>query len=188
MKKTTLFFTMLFSFVLCMAQQPQRTAAPPDQQKPVYPARMTPQMTEFFEPEVKIIQPPAQVGMPPSDAIILFDGSDVNKEWEDRRGNPTKWIVQDGSLVCVKGSGVVQTKRKFNDFQLHIEWKSPSEVQGDGRAGATAEYTCRAFMKSRFSIAIIIPPTGRGRPVLFTNSMPLLLMRAESRENGRLMI
>jgi len=136
MKKTTLILTMLFAFLLCTAQQPQqpqRTAAPPDQQKPVYPARMTPQMTEFFEPEVKIIQPPAQVGMAPSDAIILFDGSDVNKEWEDRRGNPTKWIVQDGSLVCVKGSGVVQTKRKFNDFQLHIEWKSPSEVQGDGQ-------------------------------------------------------
>ncbi len=61
-------------------------------------------MTEFFEPEVKIIQPANQIGMPPSDAIILFDGSDVNKEWEDSRGNPTKWIVQDGSLVCVKGS------------------------------------------------------------------------------------
>src|SRR4030042_3775475 len=124
MKKQAIFVLMLFPFVICNAQQQQRTA-PPDQQKQEYPARMTPQMTEFFDPEVKIIQPAAVAGMPPSDAIILFDGSDVNKEWQDRRGNPTKWIVKDGELVCVKGSGVVPKKRKFNDFQLHIEWKSP---------------------------------------------------------------
>jgi hypothetical protein len=132
MKKATIIVLGLFPFIFCTAQEQPRTA-PPAQQSQVYPARMTPQMTEFFEPEVKIIQPAFQVGMPPSDAIILFDGSGVDKEWEDRRGNPTKWIVQDGALVCVKGSGVVQTKRKFNDFQLHIEWKSPSEVQGDGQ-------------------------------------------------------
>ena len=55
-------------------------------------------MTEFFDPEVKIIQPAAVTGNAPSDAIILFDGSDVNKEWEDSKGNPTKWIVKDGDL------------------------------------------------------------------------------------------
>jgi len=110
----------------------QQKPSPPAQ-KQEYPARMTPQMTEFFEPEVKVIQPPDVAGNPPSDAIILFNGSDVNKEWEDSRGNPTKWIVKNGELVCVRGSGVIQTKRKFNDFQLHVEWKSPSEVSGDGQ-------------------------------------------------------
>jgi len=147
MKKLLIFALLLLPVMALTAQERQRPAqqrqpgqmpaqmgqpgqnAEPQQ----YPARMTPQMTEFFEPAVKVIQPPAQVGMPPSDAIILFDGSDVNKEWEDMRGNPTKWIVQDGSLVCVKGSGVVQTKRKFNDFQLHIEWKAPENVIGNGQ-------------------------------------------------------
>ncbi len=132
MKKLAIFVVMLFPFLLMTAQERQRTA-PPAQEKQVYPARMTPQMTEFFVPEVKIIQPASQIGMPPSDALILFDGSDVNKEWVDRKGEPTRWVVKDGSLVCVKGSGVIQTKRKFNDFQLHIEWKSPSEVMGDGQ-------------------------------------------------------
>ncbi|HBC77542.1 MAG TPA: DUF1080 domain-containing protein [Bacteroidales bacterium] len=132
MKKTAIFVLMLLPSIFCIAQEQPRTA-PPAQQNQVYPARMTPQMTEFFEPEVKIIQPAVQPGMPPSDAIVLFNGKDVNKEWEDSRGNPTKWIVQDGDLVCVKGSGVIQTKRKFNDFQLHIEWKAPSEVKGDGQ-------------------------------------------------------
>ncbi len=112
---------MLCSFIMVSAQKPSE------------PAPMKPEMTEFMEPFVKVIEPGAQAGMPPSDAIILFDGKDVNREWEDSNGNPTKWIVKDGALVCVKGSGVVQTKRKFNDIQLHLEWKSPSEVVGDGQ-------------------------------------------------------
>jgi hypothetical protein len=132
MKRLLISGFILFPVLLCTAQEQLKTT-PPAQQKQEYPARMTPQMTEFFEPQVKIIQAPAVIGMPPSDAIILFDGSDVNKEWEDSKGNPTKWIVKDGALVCVKGSGVIQTKRKFNDFQLHIEWKSPSEVIGEGQ-------------------------------------------------------
>ena len=122
---------MLVTGIICFGQEQQKTQPSP----PKYPepAKMTPAMTEIWEPEVKIIQPGADIEMAPSDAIILFDGSDVNKEWEDSRGNPTKWIVQDGALVCVKGSGVIQTKRKFIDFQLHIEWKTPSEVTGEGQ-------------------------------------------------------
>jgi hypothetical protein len=150
MKKLTIFVLMLFPFIFCVAQEQPRTA-PPTQQKQEYPARMTPQMTEFFEPEVKIIQPASQPGMPPSDAIILFDGSGVNKEWEDSKGNPTKWIVQEGALVCVKGSGVVQTKRKFNDFQLHIEWKSPSEVKGDGQGRGNSG----VYLQSLYEIQVL---------------------------------
>jgi len=131
MKQQIIFGLLLLHGTLCFTQQQQKTTPPG--QKEEYPARMTPQMTETFEPEVKIIQPADAVGMPPSDAIILFDGSDVNKEWEDSKGNPTKWVVKDGDLVCVRGSGVIQTKRKFRDFQLHIEWKTPSEVTGEGQ-------------------------------------------------------
>lgn len=129
---------LLMAVAFCYGQQPQQRPGPPaagSTQKQEYPARMTPQMTEIMEPEVKIIQPGDQPGMPPSDAIILFDGTAdiINLEWEDSKGNPTKWILQDGALVCVKGSGVIQTKRKFNDFQLHIEWKTPSEITGEGQ-------------------------------------------------------
>jgi hypothetical protein len=131
MKHLLLIGLTLFSGSLCLGQEQQRATAPV--QKQVFPAPMTPQMTEIMDPEVKIIQPGAEVGQPPSDAIVLFNGKDVNKEWEDSRGNPTKWIVKDGELVCVKGSGVIQTKRNFSDFQLHVEWKAPSEVSGDGQ-------------------------------------------------------
>jgi hypothetical protein len=127
--KQLLISSVLFCSFSAFSLQAQEKAS----QKPVEPAPMKPEMTEFMEPAVKVIQPGAQPGMPPSDAIILFDGTNINKEWEDSKGNPTKWIVKDGDLVCVKGSGVIQTKRKFNDFQLHIEWKTPSEVAGDGQ-------------------------------------------------------
>lgn len=98
-----------------------------------YPEPMRPGMTEVFEPEVPVIQPGIKDSDAPSDAIVLFDGSNIDKEWTDARGNPTKWIIQDGALVCVKGSGVIKTKRQFGSMQLHIEWKTPSEVSGSGQ-------------------------------------------------------
>ncbi len=150
MKKSVISIMMLLPFAFCPAQG-QQGNAPQSQQKQVYPARMSAQMTEYFEPAVPVIQPAAQVGMAPSDAIILFDGSDVNKEWEDSRGNPTKWVVENGALVCVKGSGVVQTKRKFNDFQLHIEWKSPSEVKGDGQGRGNSG----VYLQSLYEVQVL---------------------------------
>lgn len=135
MKRLLLLCIALCFFIAALAQQQQRAAQTVQdvQQRPVDPNRMTPGMTEIMEPEVRIITPGAQSHLPPSDAIILFDGTDVSKEWTDSRGNPTKWIVQNGELVCVKGSGIIKTRREFNDFQLHIEWKAPSEVIGDGQ-------------------------------------------------------
>jgi len=100
---------------------------------PLEESKMTPGMTEIMEPAVKVVQPGAMAGDAPSDAIVLFNGKEINSEWEDSNGNPSKWIIKDGALVCVKGSGVIKTKRKFSNFQLHIEWKTPSEVSGDGQ-------------------------------------------------------
>lgn len=122
---------MFFSLASISVLGQQRTSSRSSQDDG--PARMTPEMTEIMEPEVKIIIPGSKAGMPPSDAIILFDGSDVDREWADKNGNPTKWIVEEGALVCVKGSGEIKTKRKFSDFQLHIEWRTPSEVSGAGQ-------------------------------------------------------
>jgi hypothetical protein len=150
MKKSVISIMMLLPIAFFTAQG-QQGNAPQSQQKQEYPARMTPQMTEFFEPAVPVIQPAAQVGMAPSDAVVLFDGSDVNKEWEDSRGNPTKWVVENGALVCVKGSGVVQTKRKFNDFQLHIEWKSPSDVKGDGQGRGNSG----VYLQSLYEVQVL---------------------------------
>jgi hypothetical protein len=75
-----------------------------------------------------------QPGKPPSDAIVLFDGTDLSK-WEADEGNgvPTKWVVKDGAMECVPKSGYIRTKDKLGDIQLHIEWASPAKVQGESQ-------------------------------------------------------
>jgi hypothetical protein len=75
-----------------------------------------------------------QPGKPPSDAIILFDGTDLSKwEADEGTGVPTKWIVKDGAMECVPKSGQIRTKDNLGDIQLHIEWAAPAKVQGDSQ-------------------------------------------------------
>jgi hypothetical protein len=71
-----------------------------------------------------------QPGRPPGDAVVLFDGSDLS-QWVALDGSPTKWILRDGYMECVKGSGYIRTLQNFGDCQLHIEWATP--VPGEGR-------------------------------------------------------
>lgn len=122
MKKILLISLMLFPYAYGSGQKQQMT-------KPAIPEPVDQKM----DPEVKIIQPGVRDNDAPSDAIVLFNGADINPEWEDSKGNPPKWIVKDGALIVVKGSGIIKTKRKFSNFQLHIEWKTPSDASGDGQ-------------------------------------------------------
>jgi hypothetical protein len=77
-----------------------------------------------------------QPGRPPSDAIVLFDGTAAMLDkWEADKNTPepTRWIVKDGSLQCVPGSGYIRTKEQFGDCQLHVEWAAPSKVEGNSQ-------------------------------------------------------
>lgn len=74
-----------------------------------------------------------QPGRPPSDAVVLFDGTEAMLgKWEADKSppEPTKWIVRDGAMQCVPGSGYIRTKEEFGDCQLHVEWAAPSKVEG----------------------------------------------------------
>lgn len=94
-------------------------------------------------PQPKRVEPgtfstAAQPGKPPSDAIVLFDGTAESlAEWEadskDPGSVPTKWIVKDGAMECVPKSGYIRTKQQFGDCQLHVEWAAPKNVQGDSQ-------------------------------------------------------
>jgi hypothetical protein len=66
----------------------------------------------------------------PSDATILFDGKDLSK-WEGKDG-PAKWKVENG-YVEVNGTGSIATRDEFGDFQLHLEWATPSVVKGNSQ-------------------------------------------------------
>ena len=97
--------------------------------------KMRPQMTEYWAPVPKVIDPGAYAGMapPPSDAIVLFNGKDLS-EWKSRDGGEAKWKVEDGVFTVVKGTGDITTKRKFGDYQLHIEWRVPADITGESQA------------------------------------------------------
>ena len=77
-------------------------------------------------------------GKPPSDAIVLFDGTlgSVTSNWSAGGGKTTKWTVKDGEFICTPGSGSVRTKEEFGDCQIHIEWKTPvDDLYGWGNSG-----------------------------------------------------
>jgi len=67
----------------------------------------------------------------PSDAEILFDGKDLSK-WQSARGRPATWKVQDGYVETRAGGGI-RTRGKWADFQLHVEWASPTPPKGNGQ-------------------------------------------------------
>ena len=71
-----------------------------------------------------------RAGTAPTDAVVLFDGEDLS-EWTDSKGGRTKWIMGDGYMECVKGSGYIQSKRKFGSCQLHVEFATPLNGQGE---------------------------------------------------------
>jgi hypothetical protein len=78
------------------------------------------------------ITPAAQLGGPPSDAIVLFNGTNMDA-WVGRDGNAPKWLVKDGILEVVPGTGSISTKQSFGDCQFHLEWREPSPATGDGQ-------------------------------------------------------
>ena len=68
---------------------------------------------------------PGAAGAPPSDAVILFDGKNIDA-WKTTRGEgAAQWSVVNGELVVKPGTGDIQTKEKFGDVQLHVEWTDP---------------------------------------------------------------
>ncbi len=99
-------------------------------------SKMKPEDTEIWSPEPKIVTPGATNSAPPSDAIVLFDGKNLD-EWVSAQDHtPAKWDVADGVMTVNKasGSGNIETRRKFKDYQLHIEWKIPTSITGSGQA------------------------------------------------------
>ncbi len=90
-------------------------------------------------PKPEKITPGATSGAAPSDAIALFDGSDLSG-WESTRkdGGPAKWKVENGYME-VNNTGSIRTKEHFGDCQLHLEYRAPTpprlRSQGRGNSG-----------------------------------------------------
>ena len=111
-------------------QQPQ----PP---KPGAPAaaRGNPADTEVWEPVPKIVTPgPPTTSAPPSDAVVLFDGTNLDEWVNSRDKSPAKWTLANGVMTVNKPTGNIETKRKFRNYQLHLEWRIPENITGSNQA------------------------------------------------------
>ena len=95
-----------------------------------------PEDTEVWEPVPKVVTPGATCTAPPSDAIVLFDGKNLNEWVSAQDKSPAQWTVADGVLTVKKGQGGgnIETKRTFKNYQLHLEWKVPSNITGSSQA------------------------------------------------------
>jgi hypothetical protein len=98
------------------------------------PDKPKPEETEIWEPVPAVVTPGATCGAPPSDAILLFDGKNMDEWLSVRDQTPAKWTVADGVMTVSKGEGSIQTKRSFKNYQLHVEWKVPTNITGTSQA------------------------------------------------------
>ena len=92
--------------------------------------------TEFYEPVPPVVTPGTTDSAPPSDAIVLFDGRNLEEWVLTRDKSPARWTIADGTLVVNKAQGIgnIETKRTFKDFQLHLEWRIPENITGSDQA------------------------------------------------------
>lgn len=115
-------------------------------------SKKTPESSEIWEPQPRIITPGDKPADAPSDALILFDGKNLDN-WICADGSAPKWLVKDGSMTVVAGSRDIKTKKEFGDFQLHIEWRAPASVdpnqtgQGRGNSGI--------FLQERYEVQVL---------------------------------
>lgn len=118
------------------------------------PGKMEPNMSEFWLPQPDVVTPghvdcsdpvPA-----PSDAVVLFDGKDLS-QWKSSRDGEAKWIVENGVFTVKKGTGDIETKEHFGDFQLHLEWKVPEYITGEGQARGNSG----VFLQGMYEVQVL---------------------------------
>jgi hypothetical protein len=133
-------FLCAFSFIICVyAVQAQKALRQGD-----------PKLSEVWEPEPKVITPGKSSADAPSDAIILFDGQSADA-WAGKDNGAVKWKVENGALTVVGGTGEIHTKQAFGDCQLHIEWRTPAEVKGDGQGRGNSGI----FFMGRYELQVL---------------------------------
>jgi hypothetical protein len=87
-----------------------------------------------WDPVPAIVTPGAGNTAPPSDAIVLFDGANLNEWVNTRDKSPAGWTVADGLMTVNKRAGNIETKRTFTNYQLHLEWRIPEGITGSDQA------------------------------------------------------
>lgn len=110
-----------------------------------------PDNAELYKPLPNVVKPGKTFSDPPSDAIVLFDGRNLD-QWEmvDDK-SAAKWKVHDGIVTVDKSTGDIQTKKKFGSYQLHIEWRIPADIQGEGQERGNSG----VFLSGKYEIQVL---------------------------------
>ncbi len=108
-----------------------------------------PEDTEVWEPEPRMVTS-GREDTPPSDATVLFGGTDL-KEWTHEDGREATWQVEDGAMTVAPGTGNILTRQGFGDIQLHIEWRTPAEIVGDGQGRGNSGI----FLMERYELQVL---------------------------------
>jgi hypothetical protein len=109
-----------------------------------------PKATEIWKPEPKVITPSEEGNTPPSDAVILFDGSNADA-WKHDDGSAVKWKIEEDIITVEPGTGQIDTKEIFGDCQLHIEWRSPVEKDRKGQDKGNSG----VFLQGKYEVQIL---------------------------------
>lgn len=112
------------------------------------PAQL-PQETEVWEPEPTVVRP-GTPGEAPADAIVLL-GKEGADEWRHTDGGEVEWLMKDGVLTVATGTGNIETKRSFGDVQLHLEWRAPAQIEGEGQGRGNSG----VFLQKRYEVQIL---------------------------------
>ncbi|MDT0606048.1 3-keto-disaccharide hydrolase [Croceitalea rosinachiae] len=109
-----------------------------------------PEETELYKP----VPPKVVVGENgvPSDAIVLFNGTSLDNWIHVADSSDAKWhLNDDGSMTVKDKTGSIQTKQNFGSVQLHVEWKSPAEIAGEGQSRANSGI----FLQNRYEVQVL---------------------------------
>lgn len=138
-----------------------------------------PKATEVWEPEPRVVTPGNTNSAPPSDAIVLFDGSDLDA-WQHGDGSAAQWVIEDGIATVKPRTGAIKTKEQFGDCQLHLEWRAPTVIEGEGQGRGNSG----VFLQERYEVQVLDSYNNRtysnGQAgSIYKQSMPLVnVMRA----------
>src|SRR5262245_37256373 len=106
-------------------------------------------LTEVWKPEPRVVAPGKTSSDAPSDAIVLFDGKDFS-QWETESGKgDIQWKIDGGAATVNKGG--IKTKKGFGDCQLHLEWRAPSVVKGNGQGRGNSGI----FFMGRYELQVL---------------------------------
>lgn len=109
-----------------------------------------PKMTELWEPKAPIVTPGKTAADAPSDAIVLFNGTNLS-QWESEKGGAAAWNIADGAMTVKPQSGGIKTKQGFGDCQLHVEWRTPAVVKGEGQMRGNSGI----FLMGRYELQVL---------------------------------